>query len=31
MMARMYQLFTVLALFAWSYDGLFSGIAGVKW
>jgi hypothetical protein len=31
MKARMYQLVTVLALFAWSYDDLFSGITGVKW
>lgn len=31
MKARMYQMFTVLALFAVSMDGLYSGIAGVKW
>lgn len=31
MKARLYQTFTVLALFAFSMDGLFSGIAGVKW
>jgi hypothetical protein len=31
MKARLFQMFTVLAMFAVSYDGLFSGITGVKW
>jgi hypothetical protein len=31
MKARLFQLFTVLALFAVSYDGLFSRVFGVKW
>ena len=31
MKARLFQIFTVLVMFAVSYDGLFSGLFGVKW